>query len=165
MTSQSNPTIAEPSGPPLAVVTGASLGLGLALTLELARQGWHVIVDARDGSRLREAFARSGTAVTTVPGDVTDPGHRADLVEAVRRRGGLDLLVSNASVLGPSPQPLLAQYPLDALQRVFAVNTFAPLALWQALLPFLRRRGGVVVQVSSDAAVEAYPGWGGYGSP
>ncbi len=164
MTSQLFPDVATPPDPPLAVVTGASLGLGRALTRELARQGWHVVVDARDGDRLRDVFADAGATVTTVPGDIADLEHRAALVDAVRHRGRLDLLVSNASVLGPSPQPRLADYPLDALRQVFAVNTFAPLALWQAMLPVLRRPGGIVVHVSSDAAVEAYEGWGGYGS-
>jgi len=159
----------DPASPPVALVTGGSLGLGRAVTLELAGRGWRVIVDARDGSRLRDLVAAAGPAevgrrITPVPGDVTDPEHRAHLVDAVRQARRLDLLVSNASVLGPSPQPLLAEYPLEALREVYAVNTFAPLALWQALQPDLRRSGGVVVHVSSDAAVEAYPGWGGYGS-
>jgi len=103
-------------------------------------------------------------AVSAVAGDVADTGHRRRLVAAVEELGGLDLLVNNASVLGPSPQPRLAAYPLDQLERVFAVNTVAPLALVQALLPALARRHGRIVNISSDAAVEAYPGWGGYGA-
>jgi len=191
MTSQTRPAYGSPdtTSPPVALVTGGSLGLGRALTLELASRGWQVIVDARDGSRLRDVVTgasrdgagqsgagqsgagpsgagrnSAGGRISAVPGDVTDPAHRAELVAAVHRAGRLDLLVSNASVLGPSPQPSLADYPLDALREVYAVNTFAPLALWQGLLPDLRRSAGVVVHVSSDAAVEAYPGWGGYGS-
>jgi NAD(P)-dependent dehydrogenase (short-subunit alcohol dehydrogenase family) len=99
-----------------------------------------------------------------VAGDVTDPAHRADLVAAADRLGGADLLVNNAGILGPSPQPPLAGYPLDALREVYEVNVVAPLALTQLTLPGLRERGGAVVNVTSDAAVEAYPGWGGYGS-
>jgi NAD(P)-dependent dehydrogenase (short-subunit alcohol dehydrogenase family) len=102
--------------------------------------------------------------VTAMPGDVADPAHRRKLANAVGDAGGLDLLVNNASVLGPSPQPQLADYPLEVLEQVYAVNTLAPLALFQMLLPQLGRRGGRVINVSSDAAVEPYPGWGGYGS-
>lgn len=144
-----------------AIVTGASRGLGLALTRELARRGWHVIADARDGERLEHALAGS-TGVTRLPGDVADPGHRRKIAEAVP--DGVDLLVNNASALGPSPQPALADYPLSELERVYAVNTIAPLALIQLLLPGLRRRRGRIIDVSSDAAVEPYEGWGGYGS-
>jgi len=150
----------------VALVTGASRGLGHALTTELVRRGWHVVVDGRDAGRLAESVAVLAHAgsVTAVPGDVVDPAHRQELVEAVAAAGGLDLLVNNASELGPSPQPPLAHYPLDVLERVFAVNTFAPLALCQLLLPHLEHRGGRVLNVSSDAAAEAYEGWGGYGS-
>jgi len=154
---------------PLALVTGASRGLGLALTAALVGRGWRVVVDARDGARLAQAVATLPAPydVVAVPGDVADPGHRHALARAVADAGGtLDLLVNNASVLGPSPQPRLADYPLDVLERVYAVNTIAPLALVQLLLPALARstRPGVLVDVSSDAAVEAYEGWGGYGS-
>lgn len=151
---------------PVALVTGASRGLGRALTAALTERGWHVVADARDAARLHEAVAALPvrSAVTAVPGDVADPAHRRRLVEAVAHAGGLDLLVSNASVLGPSPQPRLADYPLDVLRRVYEVNTLAPLALVQLLLGALQRRGGRIVHVSSDAAVEAYAGWGGYGS-
>jgi len=151
---------------PLALVTGGSRGLGRAFAGRLAAAGWQVIVDGRDPARLADA-AREMTAgrVTALAGDVSDAGHRQRLTDAVTAAGGgLDLLVNNASVLGPSPQPALADYPLPVLQQVYAVNTFAPLALLQALLPALTARGGRVVNVSSDAAVEAYPGWGGYGS-
>lgn len=151
---------------PLALVTGASRGLGLALTAELVARGWHVVVDARDPHRLGHAVAglSNSDAVTAVPGDVSDPGHRRDLAAAVADADGLDLLVNNASVLGPSPQPPLAAYPLDDIERVYAVNTFAPLALIQLVLPLLERRNGRIMNVTSDAAVEAYEGWGGYGS-
>lgn len=142
-----------------AVVTGASRGLGLALTKELATRGWRVVADARDGDRLRHALA--GTGAECVPGDVTDPGHRKEILDAA---GNADLLVNNASALGPSPQPALAAYPLAELERVYAVNTLAPLALIQLLLPGLRHRHGRIIDISSDAAVEPYEGWGGYGS-
>jgi NAD(P)-dependent dehydrogenase (short-subunit alcohol dehydrogenase family) len=102
--------------------------------------------------------------VVGVPGDVSDPAHRRALVDAAGALGGLDLLVNNASVLGPSPQPRLAAYPLDAVRAVYEVNVVAPLALIQEALPLLRRRGGRIVNVTSDASVEAYDGWGGYGS-
>jgi NAD(P)-dependent dehydrogenase (short-subunit alcohol dehydrogenase family) len=148
-----------------AVVTGGSRGLGLALTRELGRRGWHVIVDARDGERLSAAVdGMPAGLVTPVPGDVADPDHRRILAEAVENTGGLDLLVNNASILGPSPQPRLEDYPLDVLEHVYAVNTVAPLGLFQLLLPFLEKRSGRIVSVSSDAAVEPYEGWGGYGS-
>jgi NAD(P)-dependent dehydrogenase (short-subunit alcohol dehydrogenase family) len=146
----------------VALVTGASRGLGLALTTALVERGWHVVVDARDADRLASAVA--GMPVTAVPGDVADPEHRRRLAGAVAGAGGLDLLVNNASVLGPSPQPCLADYPLAELERVYAVNTVAPLALIQALLPQVRERTGRIVNISSDAAVQAYEGWGGYGS-
>jgi NAD(P)-dependent dehydrogenase (short-subunit alcohol dehydrogenase family) len=147
----------------VAIVTGASRGLGRALTQGLAGAGWRVVVDARDSSALAAAVAGIGSVVA-VPGDVTDPGHRAELVAAARELGGPDLLVNNAGILGPSPQPALATYPLDVLRRVFEVNVVAPIALAQAALPALRAAGGALVNVTSDAAVEAYPGWGGYGS-
>jgi NAD(P)-dependent dehydrogenase (short-subunit alcohol dehydrogenase family) len=150
----------------IAVVTGGSRGLGRAFTARLVRRGWHVVIDARDPVRLTEMVAEIGIphAVTAIPGDVSNPHHRMELAEAANAAGGVDLLVNNASVLGPSPQPGLADYPLNVLEHVYAVNTLAPLALFQVLLPQLARRGGRVVNVSSDAAVEPYPGWGGYGS-
>ena len=151
---------------PHALVTGASRGLGLALTHRLVALGWDVIGDARDGDRLHEALRRldgRGRALP-IPGDVADAAHRQTLADAVGSAGGLDLLVNNASVLGPSPQPELDRYPLDVLRTVYETNVLAPLALVQLLLPALVAAGGTVVNVSSDAAVEAYPGWGGYGS-
>jgi NAD(P)-dependent dehydrogenase (short-subunit alcohol dehydrogenase family) len=151
-----------------AVVTGASRGLGRALSTALAERGWSLAVDARDPAALAaaaDALRRAGAAaVHAVAGDVADPGHRARLVAAAADAGGARLLVNNASTLGPSPQPRLADYPLAELERVYAVNTLAPLALTQALLPQLEHHGGRVVNITSDAAVEPYEGWGGYGS-
>jgi NAD(P)-dependent dehydrogenase (short-subunit alcohol dehydrogenase family) len=153
---------------PVALVTGASRGLGLALTTALAERGWSLIIDARDAAALDAAadrLAAAGAAtVTAIAGDVSDPAHQATLAAAVAARGRLDLLVNNASALGPSPQPPLASYPLDELARVYAVNTFAPLAITQLALPALTAAGGRVIAVTSDAAVEPYEGWGGYGS-
>ncbi len=143
-----------------AVVTGASRGLGLALTRALAVRGWRVVVDARGAGPLRE---EAGTldGVAAVAGDVADPAHREALVEAAG--GRIDALVNNASQLGPSPQPALAGYPLHELRRVYEVNVVAPLALVQLALPRLAP-GAAVLNVTSDAAVEPYAGWGGYGS-
>ena len=148
---------------PIALITGASRELGRAAAHALARRGWSLIVDARRADDLAGAM-RGLADVVTVPGDVTDPGHRADLAAAVGRAGGLDVLVNNASRLGPSPQPLLRDYPLDELGRVYDTNVLAPLALIQLLVAPLAAAAGTIVNVSSDAAVEAYPGWGGYGS-
>jgi len=142
---------------PVAIVTGASKGFGRALTHALASRGWDVVVDARDAEALQRA--NFSPRITVLPGDVTDPDHRLELVNAVEH---LDLLVNNASALGPSPQPALANYPLDAFTSVYEANVVAPLALIQLALPKLT--DGVIVNVSSDAAVEAYEGWGGYGS-
>jgi NAD(P)-dependent dehydrogenase (short-subunit alcohol dehydrogenase family) len=149
----------------VAIVTGASRGLGRALARSLSADGWAVVVDARDSAALDRAASAFGPGpVRTVPGDVSDPAHRARLVAAAVDLGGIDLLVNNASVLGPSPQPPLADYPLDVLTHVYDVNVVAPLALTQLALPHLRERNGIVVNVTSDAAVEPYEGWGGYGS-
>jgi NAD(P)-dependent dehydrogenase (short-subunit alcohol dehydrogenase family) len=158
-------TLAHASADPVAVVTGASQGLGLALTRRLAADGWHSIVDARHGDALSAALADlTAGRVTALSGDVADPGHRHALAAAVAEAGRLDLLVHNASELGPSPLPPLATHPLDVLERVYQVNVLAPLALTQLLLEPLRASGGALIAMSSDAAVEAYPGWGGYGS-
>jgi NAD(P)-dependent dehydrogenase (short-subunit alcohol dehydrogenase family) len=151
---------------PLALITGASRGLGLALARELAGRGWDLIVDARDSSRLGTAAEEmvGPGEVALIPGDVGDPDHRHELAAAVGRYGRLDLLVNNASVLGPSPQPTLDRYPLDEVERVYRINTFAPLAIVQLVLDELGATNGIVVNVTSDAAVEAYENWGGYGS-
>ncbi|MHB8464611.1 MAG: SDR family NAD(P)-dependent oxidoreductase [Acidimicrobiales bacterium] len=149
-----------------ALITGASRGLGLALATGLAEAGWALVLDARGADAL--AAAARGlhpTPVRAIAGDVTDPAHRRALVAAAEELGGLDLLVNNASVLGPSPQPRLEAYPLDVLRHVLEVNALGPLALIQEGLPSLRRSpAGRVVNITSDASVEAYEGWGGYGS-
>src|ERR687887_1505543 len=142
------------------IVTGASRGLGLALTRALAERSWTLVVDARDGEALRGAIAWLD-GVVPVAGDVSEAEHRHALVEAAGER--IDLVVSNASLLGPSPQPRLADYPLSELARVYEVNVLAPLALVQLALPRLTPNAAVV-HVTSDAAVEPYEGWGGYGS-
>jgi NAD(P)-dependent dehydrogenase (short-subunit alcohol dehydrogenase family) len=149
-----------------AVITGASRGLGLALARGLAAEGWSLVIDARDGDALRKAAASlpARSTVTALPGDITDPAHRAALRQAAEDLGGPDLLVNNAGTLGTSPLPAIADYPISELREAFEVNVLAPLALTQALLPGLRRRGGAVLSVTSDAAVEAYEGWGGYGA-
>ncbi|MFG2037091.1 SDR family NAD(P)-dependent oxidoreductase [Dactylosporangium sp. NPDC048998] len=155
-------TVIRPAAPaPTAIVTGASRGLGRALAEALAGAGWIIVADGRT---LQPGIAAEIPGVVPVPGDVTDSWHRGLLVETALETGRLDLLVNNAGILGPSPQPALAGYPLDALRGVFEVNLFAPLALTQLALPALRDHGGAVVNVSSDAAVGAYPGWGGYGA-
>jgi NAD(P)-dependent dehydrogenase (short-subunit alcohol dehydrogenase family) len=147
----------------LAIITGASRGLGLALARALARQGWALVIDARGSIDLEHASRELGrlTEVVALPGDVADPEHRGALVAAAGER--VDLLVNNASVLGPSPQPALGAYPLAELERVYRANVFAPLALTQLVLPRLLD-GASIINVTSDAAVEAYEGWGGYGS-
>jgi NAD(P)-dependent dehydrogenase (short-subunit alcohol dehydrogenase family) len=156
MSSTSQPTV---------LVTGAGRGLGLALARALLSSGWHVVVDARRAGHL--AAALPGAVV--VPGDVTDPAHRDALAAAVSGLAPtdaqrLDLLVNNASDLGPSPLPRLADVPLAAVRRVYETNVLAPLALTQVFLPVLRASHGTVLNISSDAAVEAYAGWGAYGS-
>jgi NAD(P)-dependent dehydrogenase (short-subunit alcohol dehydrogenase family) len=151
---------------PVAIITGASRGLGFALAAGLAAADWQVVVDARGADELATGVKEldAGGRVVAIPGDVTDAAHRRALLDAADRLGGLDLLVNNAGILGPSPQPPIAEYPLDALRDVYEVNVFAPLGLIQLALPALRARRGAVVSVTSDAAVEPYPGWGGYGS-
>jgi NAD(P)-dependent dehydrogenase (short-subunit alcohol dehydrogenase family) len=151
----------------VAVLTGASRGLGRALAEGLASQGWNLVIDARTKTDLGEVAAALGrrTRVTAIAGDVVDDDHRADLAEAADRLGGADLLVHNASALGGSPMPALGDFPLPDLLETFEVNVLAPIALTQLLLPQLRvSADGAVLAISSDAAVEAYVGWGGYGS-
>lgn len=148
-----------------ALITGASRGLGLALARQLAQQGWNLIIDARGKEALEVACAElaSSTHVVAIVGDVTDAAHRQALVEAVQSFGGLNALVNNASFLGPSPQPVLLEYPLDVLEQVYRTNVIAPLALIQALQHSLKP-GACIINVTSDAGVEGYAGWGGYGS-
>src|SRR5258706_13063766 len=149
----------------LALITGASRGLGLALARQLAQQGWNLIIDARGAAALetvREELAQL-TRVVAIPGDGTDAARRQALALAARELGGVDALVNNASILGPSPQPNLLEYPLDVLERVYRTNVIAPLALIQALQHELKP-GVCVINITSDAGVEAYEGWGGYGS-
>jgi NAD(P)-dependent dehydrogenase (short-subunit alcohol dehydrogenase family) len=145
------------------MVTGASKGLGLALTRALAERGWSVVVDARDGDALRRATADL-PGVTALSGDVAEPAHRAELVATVERLGRLDVLVNNASTLGVSPLPRLETLALDTFRQTLEVNVVAPLALVQAVLPLLRSSGGRILNVTSDAGVEGYETWGGYGS-
>lgn len=168
-----------------AIITGASRGLGLALARALAARGWDLVIDGRNATAIEAAaadiravdfavlgteirpgaekgFPKRGNTVTAIPGDVTDPAHRQALVDAAGAE--LALLVNNASLLGPSPQPNLADYPLDVLRRVYEVNVVAPLALAQTALPRLRYNRGRILNITSDASVEPYEGWGGYGS-
>lgn len=152
---------------PTAIITGASRGLGLALANALADRGWNLVLDARGGEVLQAATEELSpkTQVVAVTGDVADERHRAELVEAARALGGPDLLVNNASLLGPSPQPRLADYPLDDFRAVYEVNVTAPLALIQLALPLLTQSPqGRILNVTSDAGVGGYEGWGGYGS-
>jgi NAD(P)-dependent dehydrogenase (short-subunit alcohol dehydrogenase family) len=151
--------------PSVALVTGASRGLGLALARALAGRGWTLIIDGRGAEALEAARAELArqTQVIAIPGDVADAAHRAALVDAAREAGGLDALVNNAGILGPSPQPLLLDYAPDTLAEVYRVHVIAPLALIQAAAEVLKP-GAAVVNIISDAAVEPYPGWGGYGS-
>lgn len=145
----------------VALVTGGSTGLGRALVLALAVEGWRIVTDARGADRLAEL---SSEGVVTIPGDITDAEHRHELRSALQALGRLDLLVHNASTLGPTPLPTLATVTGDEVQRVWRTNVGAPLALTGELLPLLAASRGVLMTISSDAAVEHYPGWGLYGA-
>ncbi|MGV9988576.1 SDR family NAD(P)-dependent oxidoreductase [Streptomyces olivaceus] len=153
---------------PVAIITGASKGLGRAFAEALAARGWDLVLDARDAEALQgtaTALEAYGARVTALPGDVTDAGHRAALVAGARLLGGVDLLVSNASALGAEPLVRLAELPLDGLRRALEVNVVAALGLVREALPSLRAApAGAVLTVSSDAAAEAYQTWGGYGA-
>jgi len=152
---------------PVAVITGGSRGFGRALAIDLAKDGWSLIIDGRDRVSLQEVGDRLhslGARSTEIAGDVSSADHRRALMQSALQSGSLDLLVNNASTLGPSPLPSLEHYPLADLRQVYEVNVVAPLALIQEALPQLRRSQGKVVSLSSDAAVEGYEGWGGYGS-
>ncbi|MEW2251929.1 MULTISPECIES: SDR family NAD(P)-dependent oxidoreductase [unclassified Streptomyces] len=153
---------------PVAIITGASRGLGRALAGALAERGWDLVLDARGAGPLEEtavALTAYDVRVQAVPGDVTDARHRAELVAAARKLGGADLLVNNAGILGVEPLVPLARHPLDGFRAALETNVVAPLALVQEALPLLRRaEDGAVLNVSSDAAVEAYRTWGGYGA-
>lgn len=156
MTPFRNPTI---------LITGASRGLGLALARALAEKGWHLIINARGANALQAVHKELSqyTQVTAVPGDVSIQTHRQALAVAAQAAGGLDAVINNAGILGPSPQPKLLDYPLDVLEVVYRVNVLAPLGVLQAVKAHLKP-GARIINVTSDAAVEAYPGWGGYGS-
>ena len=152
---------------PVALITGASKGLGLTLARFLAQRGYNLIINARDPQRLSAASASLPTAAANhqaVAGDISDPDCRQRLLAALQPLGRLDLLLNNASTLGPLPMPELVDYPPAELQRVLEVNSVAPLALVQDTLPYLAAAGGLVVNMSSDAAGGGYAGWGGYGA-
>jgi NAD(P)-dependent dehydrogenase (short-subunit alcohol dehydrogenase family) len=151
-----------------ALITGGSRGLGLALARHLAADGWNLVVDGRDADALerarREVDAAGPGTVIALPGDIADPVHVAALVNAAAGQGGFELLVNNAGTLGPSPLPHVAWLRTGDLERILRTNVVAPLRLVQAALPHLRAARGAIVNMTSDAAVEGYEGWGGYGA-
>lgn len=161
-------TLGIMDNPGTAIVTGASRGFGHALAEALAGAGWDLVIDARTESELHAAgnaiLDRGAGRVEAIVGDVNDPLHVADLVDAAVEMGSFTLLVNNAGILGPSPQPVLADYPIEVFEQVLAANLVSPLRLIQISLPHLRSNGGMVVNVTSDAAVMPYEGWGGYGA-
>ena len=152
---------------PVAVITGASEGLGRAITLDLAASGWELVIDARREGPLTavaDAARALGARVDAVPGDISDAAHRRVLVDHARSSGRLDLLVANAATLGPTPLPAIAELDLDDLAATFALNVGAQVGLIQEALPLLVASRGTVVAITSDAAVEGYEGWGAYGA-
>jgi NAD(P)-dependent dehydrogenase (short-subunit alcohol dehydrogenase family) len=153
---------------PVAIITGASKGLGRALAEALAGRGWDLVLDARNEGVLADtakAVSAYGTRVRALPGDVTDAGHRSELVAAAGKLGGVDLVVNNASALGAEPLVRLEELPLEGLRRALEVNVVAALGLVREALPLLREsEAGTVIAVSSDAAAEVYETWGGYGA-
>lgn len=163
-----NPTTQQPQTSPAALITGASRGLGLALARRLAADGWRLLLDARDAKALASAHAELAelapqAQIISLHGDVTDQSHQRKLAKAARDFGGLDALVNNASALGPSPLPALLDAAIDDFDEVYRTNVFAPLALIQLLWPTLKPDSRIL-NITSDAGVEAYPGWGIYGS-
>lgn len=147
------------------LITGVSRGLGKALARELAARGWRLIIDARGQQALEETRKElaASTTVVAISGSVTDRQHRRALAQAARELGGLDAIVNNAGILGPSPQPSLLDYPLDVLEEVYRANVIAPLGVIQEMRDLLRPDARII-NITSDAGVEPYPGWGGYGS-
>jgi NAD(P)-dependent dehydrogenase (short-subunit alcohol dehydrogenase family) len=160
---------AERQQPRVAVITGASQGLGLALAKALGAEGWSLVLDARNAERLEQARhdiakdAAVDTQIVTLPGDISDPVHRAALADHARALGPVQLIVNNASTLGASPLPTLDRVTDDVLHRVFDVNVIAPLALVRSLAGDLGP-GATIIDITSDAAVEPYPAWGAYGA-
>lgn len=151
----------------VALITGASRGLGHSLAHFLAGQGMNLIISARGEAALQSVqseLAAMGTDVQAIVGDVSSADHRQRLLHAAHSVGRLDLLINNASILGPSPQPNLAKYPLETFEQVLDVNLLAPIGLIQQTLPLLQASSGLIINISSDAAVGGYEGWGGYGA-
>jgi NAD(P)-dependent dehydrogenase (short-subunit alcohol dehydrogenase family) len=147
------------------LITGASQGLGRAIAERLAGEGWQLLIDARDEERLRtvaDHLARL-TTVIAITGDVADRAHREALRKGAEELGGLDAIINNAGILGPSPQPQLLDYPVDILEQVYRTNVIAPLGILQTMKDLITS-DATIINVTSDAAVEAYAGWGGYGS-
>ena len=150
----------------IALITGASRGLGMSLASALAQKGWTLVIDARGKDALEKVRKDLSirTRVKAISGDISSEKHRKSLFDTVKDLGRLNLLVNNASFLGPSPQPVLAEYPLSILEVVYKTNVFSPLRLTQMMLPFLAKSEGRIINITSDAAIENYEGWGGYGS-